>query len=71
VITCLIVRIEIVHINAIWLILTFTAQTARGKPQIYPEDAWWMMSAGRDKLSADSFLQKISKKMVVVRASGG
>jgi hypothetical protein len=63
VIARLIVRIEIIHINAIWLILTFTAQTARVKLRIYPEDAcWWLTLAGRDKLSADSFFQKFSKK---------
>jgi hypothetical protein len=43
--------------------LTFIAQTARVKPQIYLEDAcWWLTSASRDKLSAGSFFQKFSKK---------
>jgi hypothetical protein len=63
VIARLIVRIEIIHINAIWLILTFTAQTARVKPQICPEYAcWWLTSANRYALSVGSFFQKISKK---------
>jgi hypothetical protein len=71
VIARLIVRIRITHINAIWLILTFTAQTARVKLQIYPEGAcWWLTSADRYALSVGSFFPKIFKKMVVGNASG-